>query len=159
MPIRPNLSQWLEPYQDMRGPLCPTNLRVRLETDRKNAGLARVAEQRSAPFFRELPFAAVPECRADRTGDGARPGRDHVQALQPTGSPRRRREVLEDCAPYSIRAHPEGGRMSRKRKAKRRLEQSRERGPLKRQIQTCQEQRLPCSRQSGTRHPTVSRTR
>jgi integrase len=40
VPIRPNLSQWLEPYRDMRGPLCPTNLRVRLETDRKNAGLA-----------------------------------------------------------------------------------------------------------------------
>jgi integrase len=39
VPIRPNLTQWLEPYKAMRGPLCPTNLRVRLETDRKNAGL------------------------------------------------------------------------------------------------------------------------
>jgi integrase len=40
VPIRPNLVQWLEPYKAMRGPLCPTNLRGRLETDRKNAGLA-----------------------------------------------------------------------------------------------------------------------
>jgi integrase len=40
VPIRENLTRWLEPYQNMHGPLCPTNLRVRLETDRKNAGLA-----------------------------------------------------------------------------------------------------------------------
>jgi integrase len=40
VPLRPNLAQWLEPYRDRRGPLCPANLRVRLETDRKNAGLA-----------------------------------------------------------------------------------------------------------------------
>lgn len=39
VPIRENLAQWLEPYKAMHGPLCPTNLRVRLETDRKNAGL------------------------------------------------------------------------------------------------------------------------
>jgi integrase len=40
VPMR-NLAQWLEPYRDIRGPLCPTNLRVRLETDRKNAGLTQ----------------------------------------------------------------------------------------------------------------------
>jgi integrase len=41
VPIRANLAQWLEPYKAMRVPLCPTNLRVRLETDRKNAGLSQ----------------------------------------------------------------------------------------------------------------------
>jgi integrase len=39
VPIRPNLAQWLEPYRNMPGPLCPTNLRTRLETDRQQAGL------------------------------------------------------------------------------------------------------------------------
>jgi integrase len=39
VPIRSTLVEWLEPYRDRKGPLCPTNLRVRLETDRKNAGL------------------------------------------------------------------------------------------------------------------------
>jgi integrase len=41
VPIRPNLAQWLEPYHKMQGPLCPANLRTRLETDRAQAGILK----------------------------------------------------------------------------------------------------------------------
>jgi integrase len=37
--LRPNLLEWLKPYRRMQGELCPTNLRKRLEADRKAAGL------------------------------------------------------------------------------------------------------------------------
>jgi integrase len=41
VPIRPNLAHWLEPYRAMNGPLCPSNLRTRLEADRKRAGITQ----------------------------------------------------------------------------------------------------------------------
>jgi integrase len=37
--IQPNLAQWLDPYRDYHGPICPSNLRKRLELDRANAGI------------------------------------------------------------------------------------------------------------------------
>jgi integrase len=37
--IRPNLALWLAPYRDYHGPICPLNLRKRLEADRVRAGI------------------------------------------------------------------------------------------------------------------------
>lgn len=40
IPLRANVLQWLKPYQDATGKVCPVNLRTRLEADRRAAGLA-----------------------------------------------------------------------------------------------------------------------
>jgi integrase len=37
--LRPNLLQWLEPYRDFRGSVCPPSLRHRLVADRQEAGI------------------------------------------------------------------------------------------------------------------------
>jgi integrase len=40
VPIRSNLAQWLAPYRNMRGALCPPDLYHRLLKDRRRAGIA-----------------------------------------------------------------------------------------------------------------------
>jgi integrase len=37
--MQPNLRTWLAPYRTHRGPVCPSNLRLRTEADRERAGL------------------------------------------------------------------------------------------------------------------------
>jgi integrase len=37
--LRPNLLEWLAPYRDARGPVCPLNLYERLVADRRAAGI------------------------------------------------------------------------------------------------------------------------
>jgi integrase len=37
--MQPNLLEWLAPYRAARGPVCPPNLRERLEADRARAGI------------------------------------------------------------------------------------------------------------------------
>jgi integrase len=37
--MQPNLRSWLAPYRAHRGPVCPSNLRLRTEADRDRAGL------------------------------------------------------------------------------------------------------------------------
>jgi hypothetical protein len=37
--MQPNLRAWLAPYRAHRGPVCPSNLRLRTEADRERAGL------------------------------------------------------------------------------------------------------------------------
>jgi integrase len=37
--LRPNVTQWLEPYRDACGPVCPPSLSERLMADRKAAGI------------------------------------------------------------------------------------------------------------------------
>jgi integrase len=39
--LRPNLLQWLAPYRDARGPVCPSSLPQRLVADRQAAGISK----------------------------------------------------------------------------------------------------------------------
>jgi integrase len=41
VPLRANLLEWLTPYQDKRGSVCPANLRNRLSSDRDQAGITK----------------------------------------------------------------------------------------------------------------------
>jgi len=61
--LRPNALQWLEPYRDLKGPVCPPSLYQRLVADREAAGITNWPANAARHSFASYHLAAFRDPR------------------------------------------------------------------------------------------------